>query len=124
MTKSELKDLIREVIIEQRMELDNNQLDEGVKDIAATMAMLALTIFIGAKSYDNYKLREKWTQAYEEIEQSDPEKADKIKELINTYRYSRPQIFYKRFGRNFNTRSEIEQEIQNILDDVESNKIQ
>lgn len=124
MTKSELKQLIREVIIEQRMKLDKNQLDEGVKDIAATMAMLALTIFIGAKSYDNYKLREKWTQAYEEIEQSDPEKAERIKELINTYRYSRPQMFYNRFGRNFNTRSDIEQEMQKILDDLETNKIQ
>ena len=106
MTKKQLKQLIKEVIREEQ----SNELNEGYKDIVAAMAILGASIFVGVNTYQNYQLREKWKAAYEQIQQTHPDEAVKIKELIKRHK----SLHSKYFGR----RNDIEGEMDNILKDL------
>lgn len=88
---------------------DVDLVNEGVKDILTAMVIAGAVLLSGKVGYDNIQLRKKWTDAYEKIEFSDPEKAARIKNLIAKHRFTSS----KYFGRRQNAKEEIE----SIIDD-------
>ena len=88
---------------------DVDLVNEGFKDILTAMAIAGAVLLSGKVGYDNIQLRKKWTAAYEKIEDSDPEKAARIKKLIAKHRFTSS----KYFGRRQNAKEEIE----SIIDD-------
>ena len=88
---------------------DVDLVNEGVKDILTAMVIAGAVLLSGKVGYDNIQLRKKWTAAYEKIEDSDPEKAARIKKLIAKHRFTSS----KYFGRRQNAKEEIE----SIIDD-------
>ena len=88
---------------------DVDLVNEGVKDILTAMVIAGAVLLSGKVGYDNIQLRKKWTDAYEKIEFSDPEKAARIKNLIAKHR----SLSSKYFGRRQNAKEEIE----SIIDD-------
>lgn len=109
MTKRELKELIKECIIEHKQLTNEVQLDEGYKDILTAMAIAGAVLLSGKVGYDNIQLRNKWQKAYEQVKLSDPEKAERLKKLIAVHRFTSA----KYFGRRKNAKDEIE----SIIDD-------
>ena len=91
--------------IEENVDLVN----EGFKDILTAMAVAGAVLLSGKVGYDNIQLRKKWTDAYEQVKVSDPEKAERIKKLIAVHRFTSS----KYFGRRQNAKEEIE----SIIDD-------
>ena len=88
---------------------DVDLVNEGFEDILIAMAIAGAVLLSGKVGYDNIQLRKKWTDAYEKIEFSDPEKAARIKNLIAKHRFTSS----KYFGRRQNAKEEIE----SIIDD-------
>ena len=93
----------------KNIEEDVDLVNEGFKDILTAMAVAGAVLLSGKVGYDNIQLRKKWTDAYEKIEFSDPEKAARIKNLIAKHR----SLSSKYFGRRQNAKEEIE----SIIDD-------
>jgi len=115
MTKSELKELIKECIIEHKQLTNEVQLDEGYKDILTAMAIAGAVLLSGKVGYDNIQLRNKWQKAYEQVKLSDPEKAERLKKLIAVHRFTSS----KYFGRRKNA----EKEIESIIDDFNKQNV-
>ena len=88
---------------------DVDLVNEGVKDILTAMVIAGAVLLSGKVGYDNIQLRKKWTDAYEQVKVSDPEKAERIKKLIAVHRFTSS----KYFGRRQNAKEEIE----SIIDD-------
>ena len=91
--------------IEENVDLVN----EGFKDILTAMAVVGVVLFSGKVGYDNIQLRKKWTDAYEQVKVSDPEKAARIKKLIAVHRFTSSKYFDRR--------QNAKEEIESIIDD-------
>jgi len=78
--------------IEENVDLVN----EGFKDILIAMAVAGVVLYGGKTGIENIQLRNKWTDAYEKIEASNPETAQQIKDLMKVHRSSSSKYFGKR----------------------------
>ena len=101
--------------IEENVDLVN----EGFKETLVAMAMAGLVFYGGKDVYDNFQLKKKWDNAYEQILVSDPKKAESIKYLMKSHKHSRRSIWSKFFGH----RHEVEKEIDTIINNfkIENN---
>lgn len=91
-------------------------LDEGVGNIVAAFAVAGGLLLGGNVAYQDSKLAQQWMQSYEQIKDSDPDKADRVKKLVNQYKHTS--------FKNAGTRSMTKQQIEKIIADFNSQSVQ
>jgi len=90
--------------------INEEKLNEDWKKLIPAFAIVGGLILGGEISYQDYNLGQEWMQTYNLIKDSNPEQAQKIKQLVDIYKTTN--------WKQSVSRELTKQEIKKIIDDV------